>query len=394
MTRPLHPSRRAFLKTGVGVLPAMAIWPGWTQPAGTGPRPRHRAVIVGHTGHGDFGHGYDRVFNGLQGVTVTAVADPDDAGARRAAERSGAVRTYRDYRRMFDAERPDLVCIAMRQPAGHLEIALAAMEHARGLFLEKPMTETLPQADALCRAAAERGVAVGIAHNRRFDAEFCRARALIAAGFAGEIREVNMHGKQDSRAGGEDLIVLGTHDFDLLRWWFGDPGWCSATVSVEGRDVGRADIRRGSEPMRVAGDTVHALFGLRDGMVARWSSVTTRDDWTTRRLKRERWAFEILGSRRIVAWQSGIGFRYLDSPFHRHPDASGEWQLLPEAPAGSAAGLAPGADLVAAVESGGQPRCSAVDGRWTIEMLTAVYQSHFTRSRVNLPLDDRSNPLA
>ncbi|MCB1126844.1 MAG: Gfo/Idh/MocA family oxidoreductase, partial [Verrucomicrobiae bacterium] len=298
-----------------------------------------------------------------------------------------------DYRQMFDAERPNLVCLAMRQPATHLEIAVAAMEHARGIFMEKPMTATLPQADVLCRAAEEKGVTVAVAHNRRFDAEFCRAGALVTSGFAGGIREINQHGKQDARAGGEDMIVLGTHDFDLLRWWFGDPVWCSATVTVEGRDVTRADVRPGREPMRVAGDTIHAQFGFQGGLVARWSSVTTRDDWTTRRLQRERWAFEILGSQRIVAWQSGIGFRFLDSPFLLHPDGAADWQPLPEPPGGHAGGVAPGADLIAAVESGRPPRCSGIDGRWTLEMLTAVYRSHFTRSRVALPLDDRSDPL-
>ena len=358
------------------------------------PARRYRAVIVGHTGGGDFGHGYDRLFTGFEDVAVTGVADPDDAGARRAAERSGAVRTYRDYREMFVTERPDLVCIAMRRPALHLEIARAAMAHAKGIFTEKPMTETLPQADALCTATRERDVKVAVAHNRRYDAEFAQARALIADGFAGEIREVNMHGKQDSRAGGEDMIVLGTHDFDFLRWCFGDPLWCSAAVTVGGRDVTRADIRRGSEPMRVAGDTIHAQFGFRDGLVARWSSVTTKDDWTTRRLRRERWAFEIIGSRRILAWQSGLGFRFLDSPFHLHPDVPEDWQPLPDAPAGAPGAVPPARDLIAAIEQGGAPRCSAADGRWAVEMLTAVYQSHFGRLRVAFPLDDRSEPLA
>lgn len=386
-----HASRRTFLKTSLTALPVLPLLRAQTTSDATR---RYRAAIVGHTGGGEFGHGYDRLFTGLEDVAVTAVADPDDSGARRAAERSGAVRTYRDYREMFAAERPDLVCLATRHPASHLEIALAAMDHAKGIFTEKPMTETLPQADALCLAAAEAGVKVAVAHNRRYDEEFTRARALIADGFAGEIREVNMHGKQDSRAGGEDMIVLGTHDFDFLRWCFGDPLWCSATVTTEGRDVGRTDVRRGSEPMRVAGDTIHAQFGFRDGLVARWSSVTTKDDWTTRRFRRERWAFEILGSKRIVAWQSGIGFRFLDSPFHLHPDAPADWQPLPDAPASSPGGIAPARDLIAAVEEGGRPRCSAEDGRWTIEMLAAVYQAHFRGSRVSFPLEDRSDPLA
>jgi predicted dehydrogenase len=191
------------------------------------------------------------------------------------------------------------------------------------------------------------------------------------------------------------MIVLGTHDFDYLRWCFGDPLWCEATVTVAGRDATLADVRRGREPMRVLGDTIHAQFGFAGGLAARWSSVKTTDDWNTRPLKRERWAFEMLGSRRILAWQSIKAFGVLDSPFYLNPGEELVWHPMPPVKGDlEAAGIGMGRSLVEAVQTGGQPRCTAEDGRWAIEMLTAVYQSHLTRRRVEFPLADRRDPLA
>jgi predicted dehydrogenase len=383
-------SRRAFLRAGPALLGAAAGAAG-ARSAGA---PRYRAAIIGHTGHGDYGHGYDRVFAGLPEVTVVAVADPDPAGARRAAERSGAARRYEDYREMLERERPELVSVALRQPAEHPAIIRAAAACAKGIFCEKPLTETLPEADAVVAEVRARGIPVAVAHHRRYFADFSRARALIRRGYLGAVREAHLHGKQDRRAGGEDMIVLGTHDFDYLRWCFGDPRWCEATVTVAGRDATLADVRRGREPMRVLGDTIHAQFGFPGGLVARWSSVKTADDWNTRPLKRERWAFEMLGSRRILAWQSIREFGVLDSPFYLNPGRNPAWHPLPPAPDDpEAAGISMGRSLLEAVQTGGRPRCSAADGRWAIEMLTAVYQSHLTRRRVEFPLTDRRDPL-
>ena len=50
------------------------------------------AAVIGHTGHGDYGHGLDVVFNGVPGVKVVAVADPDGVGRANAAGRAGATR--------------------------------------------------------------------------------------------------------------------------------------------------------------------------------------------------------------------------------------------------------------------------------------------------------------
>jgi predicted dehydrogenase len=387
--------RRQFLAVTAAVASGAWLNPVQSAAAPSSSGKVYRAAIIGRTGAGDYGHGYDQIFQGLADVSVEAIADADATGLQKAAARSGAKRPHRDFREMLDKERPELVCIASRQPDCHKEMALAASEVCRGIFMEKPFTETLAAADAILAAAGKRQVKILVAHNRRYTSEFLRAKALLEQGLIGRVRLIQIHGKQDSRAGGEDLIVLGTHDFDFLRFCFGDPLWCSASVTVGGRDITAGDVRRGHEPMLVAGDTVHATFAFARNPVAHWGSVTTGDRWNTKFSDRENWAFEIHGTKGILAYQSGFGFAWLDSPFLAHRNDAVRWQELP-APADWHVPehlSHPIRNLVHAIETDTAPVCSGDDGRWAIEMVAAVYQSQKGRARMSFPLTDRRNPL-
>jgi aspartate oxidase len=52
-------------------------------------------------------------------------------------------------------------------------------------------------------------------------------------------------------------------------------------------------------------------------------------------------------------------------------------------------------DLLDCIEQGDrQPRCSMYDGRWTIEMIASVFESHRQQAEVTLPLKNRANPLS
>lgn len=383
-------SRRRFLATAT-----TAFATPWTTLRAAEPASRLRAAIIGHTGGGDYGHAYDQAFAGLTEVEVVAVADPDAEGARRAAARAGAPRTYGDYRELLARETPHLVSIAMRHPRRHRAIALDCIVAGAHLLIEKPLTETLLDADEIVAAAQRRAARTVVAHNRRYAPEFQRLKRLLDEDFAGPIREIHIHGKQDARVGGEDMVVLGTHDFDLLRFLFGDPVWCSATVLVDGRLAVASDARDGREPIRVLGDTIRAQFGFRNNLAVTWSSVKAGEAWNQPRPPREHWSWEILGTRRIVGYQSGAGFGYLDSPYFLHPANDVRWQPLPEPGAAEfpAHQRSMARDLVHAVTTGEPTLCSVRDGAWAIEMLTAVYRSHLSGRRVEFPLTDRSDPL-
>jgi predicted dehydrogenase len=204
-----------------------------------------------------------------------------------------------------------------------------------------------------------------------------------------------VQGKQDSRVGGEDLIVLGTHDFDAMRSFFGDPKWCFASVTAQGRPISKGDVRKGREPILVAGDTVRAEFQFPNTVLCTWHSVKAEDAWHVAPRGTERWGFTIFGTKRILSYYSGSGPLFLDTPFLGHKTQPGDWKPVPDPkdwpPKPHESHLV--SSLLHAMENDSQPLCAATDGRWAIEMVSAIYESQRVNGRVEFPLHERTNPL-
>jgi hypothetical protein len=96
-------TRREFLRRSACVAAGASL--ASRRAAAEAPKlPDHklRAAIIGDTGHGNYGHEHDLVFNGRESITVVAVADPDEAGRAKAADRTHALRQYADYRQMME----------------------------------------------------------------------------------------------------------------------------------------------------------------------------------------------------------------------------------------------------------------------------------------------------
>ena len=394
-------SRRHFIKSGGTVAAALGslFFPTVTH----GVSKIYKGAIIGRTGRGDYGHGLDIVFNGLGNVTVAAVADENPRGRQKAAERSGAERQYSDYREMLEKEKPDIVSIGPRQPDCHRDMALAAIDVGAHIYMEKPITEYPSEADDIVSAAEKKGIRIGIAHVRRLSPEFLALKDALDNELIGTILEVRCYGKQDPRVGGEDLIVLGTHDMDIMRLYFGDPLWCYGSVTQDGRDIRPEDVRKGvSEPYMVAGDTIRAQYAFKNNIHFYWSSVRTNDHWNESSrfkgdpLSREKWGLEFFGTNGNIVYRSGYGIKFLGSPYLDPADSSISWKEIPGLSQGSlpAHKTHPIKNLIHAIETGTQPACSARDARWAVEMVSAPYLSQIKKKRVNFPLNERDHPLS
>lgn len=389
-------SRRTFLKTS-GFITGASLLAGASfsevKPV------TYKAAVIGRTGRGDYGHGLDTIFNGLENVTVVAIADENPDGLKKAAERSGAQRSYADYREMLEKEKPNIVSIASRQPDCHRDMALAAIEVGAHIYMEKPITEYPKEADDILNAASRKGIKIGVAHTRRFMDHFLLMKKLLEEQYLGTILEVRFQGKQDARVGGEDLIVLGSHDMDIMRFFFGDPEWCCASVTEAGRDIAPADVRKGvSEPYTVAGDTIHADYQFANNIQCRWSSMKAKD-WNQNiqigNRSVNKWGFDIYGTKRILSFQETVGTFVLDSPLIAPGDSAIQWKPIEEITTLQKPEFLthPIRDLIHAVETDGKPQCSGEDARWTVEMVCAAYHSQKAKSRVLFPLKEREHPL-
>jgi predicted dehydrogenase len=326
------------------------------------------------------------------------VADPDDAGRQKAKARSGAPRDYRDYRQMLDRERPDLVAICPRWPDQRVAMFTAAAEHGAHILVEKPFARDLEEADAMVAAAAKHRVKVQVGHTARPHPVTRQVMGMLRDGVIGQLMEMRARGKEDRRAGGEDLMVLGTHCFDLMRYFAGDPRWVFAHVMQDGAEAGRAQTRAGSEPVGpLAGNDVAGMFAFAGGIHGYFGSKAS--DVVSGR----RFGLTLYGSRGAIYMPLSAvpnePAMILRSGSWAIEGNAAAWERIEPPPDGrdrarESANAMMIADLVDAVEKNREPVCSARDGRWTIEMVMGIYQSHLRGARVDLPLRDRRHPLA
>jgi hypothetical protein len=66
----------------------------------------------------------------------------------------------------------------------------------------------------------------------------------VAGGLIGDLLDVAVTGTCDPRAGGEEMVILGCHVFDMLRMLVGaEAEWCSARILQGGVEAGPAEVR-------------------------------------------------------------------------------------------------------------------------------------------------------
>jgi len=350
-----------------------------------------KAAVIGHTGRGDYGHGLESIFNDRPGIQLVALADPDEAGRKRTAEKIKAPRQYADYRELLQKERPNLVSVAMRQSDQHHAIVLAALRAGAHVYCEKPFTVTPAEADELLKEAAQGKLKIAVAHTTRMAAPTLRLKAALREGLIGDLVEMRAYGKQDARAGGEDMMVLGSHLFDLMRLFAGDPSWVQARVLWKGSDITPTDGRLVKDNVGpVAGDEVFAQFGFANSVTATFTSSAKLRETVGH------WGIEFHGSKGVARLNSDISpniFIRKSTPWQAG-GRTDEWKPLAPAPeAKPEHNLGPVGDWLDAIAKDREPECSGKNGAWAVEMVLGVYHAALNRARVPLPLAVRTHPL-
>ena len=358
---------------------------------------RLRACVIGDSNRGGHGHGLHLVWKLHKHVDVVGLADPDEAGRAKHAAEANAVRTYVDYREMLENEKPDLVAIGPRWADRHKEYLLACADVGAHGIIEKPLATNLLEADAMVSAIEAKNLKWSIGFNIRGTAGYQHAKKMILEeGIIGEILEIRGRGKEDHRAGGEDLIVLGSHVFDLMADLLGDPEWCSAHIQSNGKTATVDDIREPSEPIGpIIGDRIHATFGFPEGRYGHFDTMKTNDG------NGGRFGLTVYGTKGVITmrWGTLPDIYVLHDPSWAPGGRDAQWQPLPGAPDQSAGQsleeryFTITQDLVGTMGTDKTPEVSLQDGRLVQEMTHAVFAAHAAGKRVQLPLVDRRHPL-
>lgn len=220
-----------------------------------------RIAIIG-TARRSFGI-YKTVLQGLQGIEVVAVWGRSEDSARRLGECYN-VPHYTDLAQLMRETAPQIGIVSVSYGANG-QVGLMAIEHGLNVLLETPIAHNLDEADAIIKAANERGLKVEVAEQfHRRPLEQIKL-ALIASGLFGRVH-----------SSFNDFAGHGYHGISVMRSYL---GFDAKPIRVTGtvRDYGLEAYHS-----RIAGDfqernetQEHGIIEFDDGRIGifHWTSV-------------------------------------------------------------------------------------------------------------------------
>lgn len=168
-------------------------------------------------------------------LTLAGIADPTETGRNLAACLS--VPWFADPVALLDAVKPAGAVVATPN-ATHIPLALECLNRGVATLVEKPVADTVAEAQQLVDAQARTGVPVLVGHHRRHNPINRRAREIVQSGRLGQMVAANVMAaflKPDSyfdtawrkQAGGGPILINLIHEIDMLRFL------CGEIVSVQ-----------------------------------------------------------------------------------------------------------------------------------------------------------------
>jgi predicted dehydrogenase len=340
---------------------------------------------------------------------LSVVCGRSAEAAETAAQTLGWSSWATDWREVVGRDDIDVVDVCTPGDS-HLEITLAALAAGKHVLCEKPLANSLADAEtmaAAARSAAERGVHTMVGFNYRRTPALALARELVADGRLGRIRHVRAHYLQDwivdpefplvwrlqkDKAGSGALGDIGAHVVDLAAFLTGEHlTGVSGTLArfVDKRplpdEATGLSATAGSELGEVTVDDAAAFFGRTEsGALATFEATR----FATGRKNAMR--IELNGSKGSLAFDferlnelhvydgtvpaADAGFRRILATEPEHPYAGAWW------PPGHGLGYEHTfvheiADFVRAVTEGRQPSPSFDDGLYVQQVLDAVERS-------------------
>jgi len=187
------------------------------------------SIRIGVLGAGIIAKTFMEAVPGVPDVEVSVICDADAETARALAE-PRKIAWVTDYRQVFQDESVDAVYIALPHHL-HEEATIAAAEAGKHILLEKPMSNTLEEADRMLAAQRRAKVKLMVGFTHRFHSEMETAKRLIELGGLGQptmvVDVITTGGKipkwfwQKDQAGGGVLHLNGSHSFDRIHWLLG-----------------------------------------------------------------------------------------------------------------------------------------------------------------------------
>ena len=338
-------------------------------------------IHIGIVGGGNISETHARAAREIDGVEIAAIYGRNRKKCERLGQLYGGA-LYDDFETFLAHRGMDMVAIG--SPSGlHAEQGIAAARHGLHVLVEKPIDITTARADVLIAECARARVKLGVFFQDRVAPDLIRLKELIDAGRLGRpilasarvkwyrpqeyYTESHWRGTRTLDGGGA-LINQGVHTIDLLLWLMGDVTRVQASTSTALHKI-------------AVEDTVVATLEFTNRAVGTLEAATSVYPGYPRRL-------ELTGSEgTIIVERDEIISADLREPL----------EDLAERKAGSsnASSTSPVVsdvrghrrifeDFLRAIDTGGQPLCDGHEGRRSVALVQAIYQSSQTGQPVTL----------
>ncbi|MBW9051554.1 Gfo/Idh/MocA family protein [Rhizobium mesosinicum] len=196
----------------------------------------------------------------IKGARLAAVCDVVIEKAKEFGERFG-VPYYRSFDEMMQNEQIDVVSVLT--PSGlHAEHVIALAKYKRHIVVEKPMALTLTDAEAMIKACDGNGVRLFVVKQNRFNVPVVKAREALDGGRFGKLvlGTVRVRWCRDQRYYDQDswrgtwaydggvLANQASHHIDMLTWFMGEvesvhARATTALVNIEAEDTAVATLK-------------------------------------------------------------------------------------------------------------------------------------------------------
>jgi myo-inositol 2-dehydrogenase / D-chiro-inositol 1-dehydrogenase len=140
--------------------------------------------------------------------------------------------TATDYRQLMERKDVDVVVVGIPNDL-HREVVVSAAEAGKHVILEKPIAHTLADADAMIAACNKHRVKLMYAETICFSPKYARAKQLADENAIGTVYMVKQGEKHSgphsdwfydvNRSGGGAIMDMGCHGIEWARWMYGKP---------------------------------------------------------------------------------------------------------------------------------------------------------------------------
>jgi predicted dehydrogenase len=239
-------------------------------------------VAVGVVGLGYWGPILARNFAALPDSELTWICDDSEERLEQVAGRFPGARATSDLAELLDDPELDAVAIATPVPT-HAPLALRCLEAGKDVFVEKPLAQSLADADRVVAEARERGRTLMVGHLLEYHPGVERLKELVDGDELGTIHYIygNRLNLGKLRADENALWSLGAHDVSVVLRLAGEE-------PVECHAFGESYMRAGVE------DVVFCYLRFPSGLAAHLH-LSWLDPHKERR-------FTVVGSKRMATF--------------------------------------------------------------------------------------------